>query len=255
MLNEYYLTDDIEEPVLASSILSYATPNVSGTRFNELKTGQIAWEAKLDLSNLPLEGARTALLEFIQKQITKRKHCILITHGTAGSKNTPPVLKNLINHWLPQIREITAFHSALPKDGGAGAVYVLLRSAMDLPVPTRIEKSTSYLVAETKAMERQRRLAEQQGERRIALVKAREHSDYEAQPGPEGELQNTILQHPELDSQRFDGIDSPLNPEPPLNTDARREYDNERRNQEQEKQLRLGNMPKFTNTPKPRGPY
>ena len=103
-------------------------------------------------------------------------------------------------------------------------------------------------------MERQRRLAEQQGERQIAPLKAREHSNQEAQPAPEGELQNNMLQHPMLTSQRFDGIDSPLNPEPPLNTEARREFDNERRNQEQEKQLRLGNMPKFDTAPKPRGP-
>ncbi len=254
MLDEYYLTDDIEEPVLASSILSYVTPNVSGKRFHELKTGQISWEAKLDLSGLQVDDARTSLLGFIQKQVKNNKHCVLILHGTEGSGNTPALLKNLINHWLTQIGEVTAFHSAKPKDGGIGAVYVLLKTVPNFPVPTRIEKSTSFLIAETKAMERQRRLAEQQGERRIASVKARTHSDYEAQPGPEGELQNNILQHPELDNQRFDGIDSPLNPEPPLNTNARREYDNERRNQEQEKQLRLGNMPKFTNTPKPRGP-
>lgn len=149
---------------------------------------------------------------------------------------------------------MVAFHSARPDEGGINAVYVLLKNVSDLPVLTRVEQSTSFLVVETKAMERQRRLAEQQGERRIALVKAREHSNQEAQPALEGQLQNSILQHPELASQRFDGIDSPLNPEPPLNTDARREFDNERRNQEQEKQLRLGNMPRFTNTPKPRGP-
>ncbi|WP_412757179.1 Smr/MutS family protein [Legionella bozemanae] len=255
MLNEYYLTDDIEEPVLASSILSYATHNVSAKRYHELKTGYIPWEAKLDLSGLQPESARNSLLEFIRKQVKNNKQCVLIIHGVEGPKNALPLLKNLINHWLPQIKEVAAFHSAQAKDGGIGAVYVLLKTTQDLPKPARIEKSTSFLVVETKAMERQRRLAEQQGERRIALVKAREHSDYEAQPGPEGELQNNILQHPALDSQRFDGVDSPLNPEPPLNTDARREYDNERRNQEQEKQLRLGHMPKFTNTPKPRGPY
>ncbi|CAM2915067.1 putative Smr domain protein [Legionella steigerwaltii] len=254
MLNEYYLTDDIEEPVLASSILSYVTPNVSGKRFNELKTAQIPWEAKLDLSNLKPEDARRALLEFIQKQMKKNKSSLLIVHGTKSSRNAPPLLKNLINHWLPQIEEVIAFHSAKPSDGGINAVYVLLKKVSDLPVLTRTEPRTSFLVVETKAMERQRRLAEQQGERRIALVNAREHSNEEAPPGPEGELQNNILQHPALDSQRFDGIDSPLNPEPPLNTDARREFDNEQRNQEQEKQLRLGNMPRFTNTPKPRGP-
>ncbi|VEB35381.1 Smr/MutS family protein [Legionella cherrii] len=253
MLNEYYLTDDIEEPVLASSVLAYVTPNVSGKRFNELKTAQIPWEAKLDLSNLKPDDARRALLEFILKQVKKNKHTLLIVHGTQSARNAPPLLKNLVNHWLQQIQEVIAFHSAKPSDGGTGAVYVLLKRVSDLPVFTRTE-SSSFLVVETKAMERQRRLAEQQGERRMASVKAREHSNYEAQPGLEGELQNNILQHPALDSQRFDGIDAPLNPEPPLNTDARREYDNERRNQEQEKQLRLGNMPRFTNTPKPRGP-
>ena len=78
--------------------------------------------------------------------------------------------------------------------------------------------------------------------------------DPDPAPNPEGELQNTILQHPELDNQRFDGVDPNLNPEPPLNTDARREFDNERREQEMEKQLRLGNMPKFNSAPKPQGP-
>lgn len=114
---------------------------------------------------------------------------------------------------------------------------------------------SSILIAETKAMERNRRLAEQQGERKLASVKAREHSpESEVQPSPEGELQNSILQHPELDSQRFDGVDPNLNPEPPLNTEARREYDNERREQDKEKQLRLGNMPKFSTAPTPHGP-
>lgn len=109
----------------------------------------------------------------------------------------------------------------------------------------------SYLVEETTHMERERRLAEQHGHRKLARVHAREHHEQEQQPAPEGELQNSIMQHPKLDNQRFDGIDTNLNPEPPLNTEARREYDNERRNQEMEKQLRLGNMPKFTTAPKP----
>lgn len=113
----------------------------------------------------------------------------------------------------------------------------------------------SFLAAETKSMERKRREMEQQGHRQFAQVKAREHSEEERpNNNPEGELQNNILQHPELNSQRFDGVDPNLNPEPPLNSEARREYDNEKRNQEQEKQLRLGNMPKFNSAPTPRGP-
>ena len=111
---------------------------------------------------------------------------------------------------------------------------------------------SSYLGEDTATMDRNRRLMEQEGHRQHAKVNARSHSpDTEQQPAPEGELQNTIQQHPWLDAQRFDGIDPNLNPEPPLNTAARREFDNERREQEMEKQLRLGNMPKFSTAPKP----
>ena len=114
----------------------------------------------------------------------------------------------------------------------------------------------SILVEETTSMDRQRRLAEQDGHRRLAKVHAREHNEEQHQaPAAEGELQNSILQNPWLDSQRFDGVDPNLNPEPPLNTAARREYDNERREQAMEKQLRLGNMPKFSSAPKPQGPF
>lgn len=113
----------------------------------------------------------------------------------------------------------------------------------------------SYLTEETRSMERQRRLIEQQGHRQLGRVNAREHPEtLESAPVAEGELLNNILQHPNLDNQRFDGIDPNLNPEPPLNTEARTKYDNERREQEMEKQLRLGNMPKMSTAPKPQGP-
>ena len=253
MDNEYYLSDGFEDTVFSKTLLSYVTPSVPKNRFNDLKNGFIHWEAKLDLHGLDTEAARTALVHFIVSQVNSHKHCVLITHGSEHAKNTPPLLKNLINHWLPQINEVAAFHSAQTKDGGADSVYVLLKEKLKVSLPSG-KQSSSFLVAETKSMERKRRLAEQQGERQIAPVKAREHSDVEQAPSPEGELQNSILQHPELDNQRFDGIDPNLNPEPPLNTEARREYDNERREQEMEKQLRLGNMPKFTTAPTPRGP-
>lgn len=257
MTNEYYLYDDIEDIVLANTVLSYSTSSIPASRFDELKNGTIRCDAKLDLRGLKIEEARNALTQFIKAQIHKKIHCILIIHGKDSENGNPPLIKNMINRWLPQIKEVLAFHSAKTKDGGVGAVYVLLGRVLDVDLPVRAptgKREESFLIADTRAMERKRRLAEQQGERQIAPVKAREHSDEEPQASPEGELQNSILQHPELDNQRFDGIDPNLNPEPPLNTEARREYDNEKREQDKEKQLRLGNMPKFTSAPTPRGP-
>ncbi len=118
------------------------------------------------------------------------------------------------------------------------------------------KRKQTFLVDETPSMERKRRRMEQDGERKFARVYAREHPEEVISNNntPEEAAENGLLQHPELDNQRYDGIDPNLNPEPPLNTTARTEYDNEKRNQEQEKQLRLGNMPKMGNTPVPRGP-
>jgi hypothetical protein len=116
----------------------------------------------------------------------------------------------------------------------------------------------SLLKDETNLMWRQQRELEQAVLRQLASVHAREHTvDDSHQSAPEGERQNSIPVHPVIEKkgQMFDGIDPNVNPAPELNTDARREYDNERRNQEQEKQLRLGNMPSFTTAPKPHGPY
>ncbi|HVT62999.1 MAG TPA: hypothetical protein VHD33_05915 [Legionellaceae bacterium] len=119
---------------------------------------------------------------------------------------------------------------------------------------TRVVK-TSYLAEDTRSMDRQRRLLEQEGHRHYARVHAREHPEVAPAQmmAQEGELQNNIQQNPWLNSQRFDGIDPNLNPEPPLNTEARREFDNERREQEMEKQLRLGNVPRISSAPKPQG--
>ncbi len=127
-----------------------------------------------------------------------------------------------------------------------------------LPIGKR-GRSGSVLLDETLKMAGEQRMAEQQGHRKLAKVHARERLEEPPQAAaPEGELQNDILQHPALDSQRFDGVDPSLNPAPELNTEARLKYDNEKREQEREKQERLenvlglANQPKFS--PKPGGP-
>jgi DNA-nicking Smr family endonuclease len=255
-MTEYYLSDFINVQVFSDTILSYSKAKVSPKRVAALRHGQIYIDAELDLHGFKTEAAREALCQFIATQAKNHERCVLISFDKESIQGASPLIKNLINQWLPQFDEVLAFHSAKPKDGGSEAVYVLLKK-IQLDVPVRLPpkgREGTFLAAETKDMERKRRLAEQQGERQLGPVKARDHSNDEVKNSPEGELQNSILQHPELDSQRFDGIDPNLNPEPPLNSEARREFDNEKREQDQEKQLRLGNMPKFSTTPTPRGP-
>lgn len=111
----------------------------------------------------------------------------------------------------------------------------------------------SYLQDDTSLLERSRHTIEQQGHRQYATVHAKEHPKEDA-PRDEDAQQHVLKENPWLDSQRFDGIDPNMSPAPLVNTEARREFDNLRREQEMEKQLRLGLAPGPRFKPKPQGP-
>ena len=127
-----YLSDFISDTVLSDTVLSYCHSSIPNKRFRALKMGEIPWEARLDLHGFKIEAARDALIQFIHAQIYQNKRCLLIIHGKGGHQGSPPLIKNLINRWLPQFDEVLAFHSALAKDGGRGAVYVLLKKTTNL---------------------------------------------------------------------------------------------------------------------------
>ena len=111
-------------------------------------------------------------------------------------------------------------------------------------------ENPKMLVEETRAMANDQREEEQQGHRRFARVHARERFDDEPKnAAPEGEMQNDIPENPWLNSQRFDGIDPNLNPNPPLNTEARREFDNLQNQKKLQYQLQHGLTP--NTAPKP----
>jgi DNA-nicking Smr family endonuclease len=71
--------------------------------------------------------ARTALKAFMAEVLLHNHRCVRIVHGK-GLRSGPggPVLKVKLNKWLPQWSEVLAFVTAPARDGGAGAVYVLL---------------------------------------------------------------------------------------------------------------------------------
>ena len=123
----YSLSNYYQETVSPSSILHYCSQDLPHKRLRELKNGEIRWEGRLDLHGLKPDAARDALCHFIDKHWHMGHRCLLIIHGKGGRHDEEPVLKNLVNHWLPQLPQVLAFHSARPQDGGSGAVYVLLK--------------------------------------------------------------------------------------------------------------------------------
>ncbi|STX29630.1 Smr domain protein, DNA mismatch repair protein-like protein [Legionella beliardensis] len=122
-----FLSNYYTHEVQAQSTLSFCRSNIPAKRLRELKQGKIPWQSKLDLHGFQIEAAQDSLVTFILQEIALNHRCILIVHGKGSQNGEPPVLKNLVNHWLPQVPSVIAFHSALPRDGGSGALYVLLK--------------------------------------------------------------------------------------------------------------------------------
>jgi len=104
--------------------LVFARPGLQHSVLRKLRRGQFSVEAELDLHGMTVVEARQALAEFLQ---ARPGRCVRIIHGKGNSSaGRLPVLKGKVNHWLRQRREVLAFCSARPVDGGTGALYVLL---------------------------------------------------------------------------------------------------------------------------------
>lgn len=99
--------------------------------FQQLKAGAFPVQAHLDLHGMTIEQAQDTLLFFARECYLQSKRCFLVVTGKG--KNSPggqAVLRQELQEWLtkePLRQTVLAFCSAQPRDGGAGAVYVLLR--------------------------------------------------------------------------------------------------------------------------------
>ena len=86
---------------------------------------------KLDLHGLHSDSARRSLQEFLFNAIEQKSRCVLVIHGKGlNSSSGEAVLKIRARHWLMQIPGVLAYCDATPKDGGSGAVLVLLKISL-----------------------------------------------------------------------------------------------------------------------------
>lgn len=108
--------------------LIYCSPGLQNRQFRKLRRGQFSIEAELDLHGMTTETAREAVGHFLLLAQESQKRCLRIIHGKGlGSRDGKPVLKTGLQRWLRQHRDVLAFCSARPIDGGTGAVYVLVK--------------------------------------------------------------------------------------------------------------------------------
>ncbi len=98
---------------------------------NKMKAGEYSSEAHLDLHGLNAAQAWEALVGFFRSAYHKGLRCVLVVPGRGlNSPGGAGVLRERLQTWFTQAPfkyVILAFCTALPRHGGAGALYVLLR--------------------------------------------------------------------------------------------------------------------------------
>ncbi|RZG80286.1 DNA mismatch repair protein MutS [Acinetobacter sp. WCHAc060033] len=122
-------TQAVLNPVASQAALSYRIATLQHKVFEDLKAGNLRWFEAVDLHGCTVEEARSAVLQIIQIAKDENQNVIKIVHG----KGPDAILKTYVNGWLRQHRDVLAFVSAPEKQGGTGAVLVLLKRAEKNP--------------------------------------------------------------------------------------------------------------------------
>ena len=118
-----------ESEVETQEFLLFTRPGLQQRVLADLKRGAIEVGLEVDLHGLTVEVARRVLAEFLTECGHRRVRCARNIHGKGiRSSERQPVLKQKVNYWLRLHLEVLAFCSATRRDGGTGAVYVLLRN-------------------------------------------------------------------------------------------------------------------------------
>jgi len=120
------LSDDFIPP--CGEHLEFMRSGVQKSYLKQIRNGKVPIEDDIDLHGYRRDDARHMLLAFLDHAQLHQYRLVKIVHGKGyNSDDNKPVLKAMVNKWLQNIPEVLAFVSATPRDGGIGAVYVLLK--------------------------------------------------------------------------------------------------------------------------------
>lgn len=125
------LSDQYVIDVLPEQELTWTANGVQDSQLRKLKAGQIFFDGSIDLHGLNVEQARTLLWDFLAEACQLEVRCVRVTHGKGQRKDgRTPILKSHVNTWLRQHAKVLGFTSCIPRHGGTGSVYVLLKREM-----------------------------------------------------------------------------------------------------------------------------
>jgi DNA-nicking Smr family endonuclease len=140
ILDELHALADLQELVdgrgaftlqYTDEYMEGVAPGVDRRLAQRLHHGDFAVQGHLDLHGYTVEEAKSLVQRFLTAAYTSGQRCVRLVHGRGrNSPDNRPVLKEQVQIWLSHgrlSRLILAFATAPTTDGGAGAVYVLLR--------------------------------------------------------------------------------------------------------------------------------
>ncbi len=115
--------------LLSESGTAFVRGDVAPDTARNLRRGQWRAGAELDLHGLRVRaGSPCAADHFLDECQEHGIRCVRIVHGKGyNSEGLEPVLKDKARTWLVQKAEVMAFSEAPEREGGAGALLVLLR--------------------------------------------------------------------------------------------------------------------------------
>lgn len=124
---------DVEGLVEDDPSVAYARPGVGPDVVRKLKKRAWPVQDELDLHGLTRDLAREQVVNFLGRACRRGVRCVRIVHGRGfGSPGGEPVLRAMLHSWLVQMEndEVVAFCVAGKKDGGHGALIVLLKAVL-----------------------------------------------------------------------------------------------------------------------------
>lgn len=97
---------------------------------DRLRRGRLRIDGRIDLHGMTQAEAHAALTGYLRRAHHDARRCILVITGKGALSRGGGILRAAVPRWINErpLRDIVlALHPAQPKDGGEGALYVLLK--------------------------------------------------------------------------------------------------------------------------------
>ncbi|MFK8030563.1 MAG: Smr/MutS family protein [Gammaproteobacteria bacterium] len=124
------LAESLNDPTIwveSGDEVQFCRAGLKSPIMRKLKRGQYSLHEEIDLHGLNASEAKQVVYEFLKEARRRHWNCVRIIHGKGKrSFQGLPVLRPKVIKWLQRTDCVIAFCTATARDGGTGALYVLL---------------------------------------------------------------------------------------------------------------------------------